>query len=81
VNQVVQGLPEALGPKWLTGNRRRPSGLVWSGEDTMRETWRPPSLVEKLLSGGGIKVTKVAWHVPKWRAFVASEVVLLGETW
>jgi hypothetical protein len=44
-------------------------------------TWRPPSLVEKLLSGGGIKVTKGARQVPKWLAFVASQVVLLGETW
>jgi hypothetical protein len=35
VNQVVQGSPEALEPKWLTGNRHRPSGLVWSGEDTL----------------------------------------------
>jgi hypothetical protein len=35
--------------------------------------------VEKLLSGGGIKVTKGAWQVPKWLAFVASQVVLLGE--
>jgi hypothetical protein len=73
VNQAVQGSPEALRPKWLTGNRHRPSDLVWSGEDT--------SLVEKLLSGGGIKVTKGAWQVPKWLAFVASQVVLLGETW
>jgi hypothetical protein len=40
-----------------------------------------PSLVEKLLSGGGIKVTKGAWQVPKWLAFVASQVVLLEETW
>jgi hypothetical protein len=35
VNQGVQGSPEALGLKWLTGNRHRPSGLVWSGEDTL----------------------------------------------
>jgi hypothetical protein len=35
VDLVVQGSPEALGPKWLTGNRHRPSGLVWSGEDTL----------------------------------------------
>jgi hypothetical protein len=35
VNQGVQGSPEALGPKSLTGNRRRPSDLVWSGEDTL----------------------------------------------
>jgi hypothetical protein len=35
VNQVVQGALEALGPKWLTGNRLRPSDLVWSGEDTL----------------------------------------------
>jgi hypothetical protein len=38
-------------------------------------------VMEKLLSGGGIKVTKGAWKVPKWLAFVASQVVLLGETW
>jgi hypothetical protein len=43
--------------------------------------WRPPSSVEKLLSGGGIKVTKDAWRVPKWQSFVVSLVVLLGETW
>jgi hypothetical protein len=35
VNQVVQDSPEALGPKWLTGNRLQPAGLVWSGEDTL----------------------------------------------
>jgi hypothetical protein len=35
VNQGVQGSPEALGPKWLTGNRHRPSDLVWSREDTL----------------------------------------------
>jgi hypothetical protein len=32
-------------------------------------TWRPPSLVEKLLSGGGTKVTKGAWQVPKWLSY------------
>jgi hypothetical protein len=80
VNQDVQGSSEALGPKWLTGNRHRPSGVEWRGH-FVRGTWRPPSLVEKLLSGGGIKVTKGAWRVPKWRASVASQVVLLGETW
>jgi hypothetical protein len=47
----------------------------------VRGTWRPPSLVEKLTSGGGIKVTKRAWQVPRLLAFVASQVVLLGETW
>jgi hypothetical protein len=26
-------------------------------------------------------VTKGAWQVPKWLAFVTSQVVLLGETW
>jgi hypothetical protein len=45
----------------------------------VRGTWRPPSLVVKLLSGGGINVTKGAWRVTKWQALVASQVVLLGE--
>jgi hypothetical protein len=82
VNQGVQGSSEALGPKWLIGNCHRPSGLVWSGEDTLcRGAWRPPSLVEKLLSGGSIKVTKGAWQVLKWLGYVASEVVLSRETW
>jgi hypothetical protein len=35
VDQVVQGASEALGPKWLTRNRLRPSSLVWSDEDTL----------------------------------------------
>jgi hypothetical protein len=35
VNQGIQGPPEALGPKWLTGNHLQPSYLVWSGEDTL----------------------------------------------
>jgi hypothetical protein len=47
----------------------------------VRGMWRPASLVEKLLSGGGIKVTKGDWQVPKGVAFVVSQVVLLGETW
>jgi hypothetical protein len=44
VNQVVQGSPEALGPKWLTGNRHRPSGLVRSGEDTLCGDMETPFL-------------------------------------
>jgi hypothetical protein len=36
-------------------------------------------IMRKLLSGGGIKVAKGAWQVTKWLAFVASQVVLLGE--
>ena len=32
--------------------RHRPSNLVWSGDDIfVRGMWRPPSFVEKLLSG------------------------------
>jgi hypothetical protein len=52
VNQVVQDSPEVLGPKWLTDNRHRPSGLVWSGEDTLCRgrgeplPWWRSSLVE-----------------------------------
>jgi hypothetical protein len=81
VNQGVQGAPEALWPKWLTDNRSTLRlGVEWQGH-FVRGTWRPPSLVEKLLSGGGIKVAKGAWQVPKWLAFVTSQVVLLGETW
>jgi hypothetical protein len=79
VDQVVQGVSEALGHKWLTGNRLRPSGLVWSGDDTLCGR-RGDSLllVEKLLSGGNIKMTKHrAWQMPSWRAFVASQVMLL----
>jgi hypothetical protein len=40
-----------------------------------------PFLGGELLSGGDIKVTKGTWQVPKWLAFVASQEVLLGETW
>jgi hypothetical protein len=54
--------------------------VEWRGH-FVRGTWRPPSLVEKLLSGGSIKVTKRVWQVPKWLDFVASQVVLLVETW
>jgi hypothetical protein len=61
VNQVVQGASEALEPKRLTGNRLRPSSLVWSGEDTLCGGRGDPLPVEKLLSGGGIEVTKGAW--------------------
>jgi hypothetical protein len=82
VNEVLQGVPEALGPKWLIDNHLRPIrlGVEWRWQFE-RGTWRPPSLLEKLLSGGGIKVIKRAWRVPLWRAFVASQVVLLGKTW
>ena len=82
MDQVVRGVQEALQPTRLSGKRLRPSCLVWSGEDTLcGGRGDPLPLVEKLISGDGIKVTKGAWRVPSWRAFVASQVVLLGETW
>jgi hypothetical protein len=80
VNQGVQGSSEDLGPG-------SPTIVIdpqaWCGvaRTLVRGTWRPPSYVEKLLSGGGIKVTNRALRVPKWRAFVANRAVLLGETW
>jgi hypothetical protein len=54
---------------------------AWCGEERhfVQGAWRPPSLVEKLHSGGGIKVTKGAWRVPKWRAFVACSWERLGD--
>jgi hypothetical protein len=67
VNLAVQGALEALEPKWLIGNRLRPSDLVWSGEYTLcGGRGDPLPLVEKLLSGGNIKVTKGACRVPSW---------------
>jgi hypothetical protein len=81
VNLVVQGSPEALGPKWLTQSSSTLRLGVERRGHFVRGAWRPSSLVKKLLSGGSIKVTKGAWQVPKWLAFVARQVVLLGKTW
>ena len=48
----VLGEPAILGVLVTRQHRHRPSGLVWSGDDIfVLGTWRPPSLVEKLLSG------------------------------
>jgi hypothetical protein len=41
-------------------------------------TWRPPSLLEKLLSGGSIKVTKGVWQVPNWLVFCGNSSGALG---
>ena len=52
VNQQVY--LDAPAPWSLGGSpaRHRSSGLVWSGDDNLvRGTWRPPSFVDKLLSG------------------------------
>ena len=51
----VYKVRRSLGPEWLSESIQ-PIDLVW----------RPRPLVEKLLSGGGIKVTKEAWRVPSW---------------
>jgi hypothetical protein len=66
--------------------RRKPWGLsgspaividppTWCGEvrTLCAGDVETPSLVEKLLSGDSIKVTKGAWQVPKWLAFVAGQ--------
>jgi hypothetical protein len=81
VDQVVQGSPEALGPKWPPAIFIDPPAWCGVARTLCARRWRPPFLVEKLLSGGDIKVTKGAWQVPKWLAFVASQVVLLAKTW
>jgi hypothetical protein len=65
---------------WLTSKRFQPSGLVGEARTLCVEDVEAP-LVEILISGGGIKVTKRALQVPSWRASVASQGVLLGETW
>jgi hypothetical protein len=57
VDRVIQCVPEALGPKWLTGNRLRPP--AWCGAARTLCVWDVET-VEKLLSGGDIKVTKGA---------------------
>ena len=47
--------------------RHRPSDLVWSGDDNfVWGTWRPPSLVEKLLSGTRAKVTVIVFTEGTW---------------
>jgi hypothetical protein len=45
---------------------------VWSSDDGfVQETWRPPTFVEKLVSGDGIEVTgDLAWALvakPLWQ--------------
>ena len=50
----IKKISWCAGPLELGGSpaRHRPSDLVWSGDDILvRGTWRPPSFVEKLLSG------------------------------
>jgi hypothetical protein len=57
--------------------RRKPWGLSGSPAIVI-----DPSAwcgVARALCAG--EVTKGSWQVPKWLAFVASQVVLLGETW
>ena len=51
--------------------RHQPSDSVWSGDDNfVRGTWRPPSFVEKLLSGtrgqGDCDCVHVDVGVPLW---------------
>ena len=52
VNQQSILVHRPLGAFGGSPARHRPSGLMWSGnDDLVRGTWRPPSFVEKLLSG------------------------------
>jgi hypothetical protein len=65
VNQVVQGAPKALGAyvAYRQSSSTLQLGVEWQGHFV--GDVETPSSVEKLLSGGGIKVTKGAWRVPK----------------
>jgi hypothetical protein len=64
VNKDLHGAPEP----WGLGGSPTNVDLMWSGEDTLCGGRRNPlSLVEKLLSGDDIKVTKGAWRVPLWQ--------------
>jgi hypothetical protein len=60
VDQAVQGAPK---PRSLGGSPAslRPFNLVWSAEDALCGGRGDPPRLEKLLSGGGIKVTNEAW--------------------
>jgi hypothetical protein len=66
VNQGVQGSPEALGPKWLTAIVFDPPAWCGVARTLCVGDVETPFLGGELLSGGGIKVTKGAWQVPKW---------------
>jgi hypothetical protein len=91
VNQVVQGASEALGPKWLTSNHFRPSGLVWSGEDTLCRGRGDPlpkcrSSLVKVASRWTRELSECLSGEPLWRVKWCSwerlgdwEVILLCE--
>ena len=65
--KLYLGEPAILGVLVTHRQRRRLSGLVWSGNDIfVRGTWRPPSFVEKLLSGTRAKVTVIVFTEETW---------------
>ena len=67
VNQNKSLVRRPLGALKARRQRHRPSDLVWSGDDNIvRGTWRPPSFVEKLLSGNRGKVTVIVFTEETW---------------
>jgi hypothetical protein len=61
VNQAVQGAPEVLGPSGSPAIVFDPLALCGVARTLCAGDVETLFLVEKLLSGDGIKVTKRAW--------------------
>jgi hypothetical protein len=75
VNQDIQGVLEPWGLGGSLANVFDPPAWCGAAKTLCAGAWRPPPLVEKLLSGDELGECLCG------RAFVASQVVLLGDNW